>query len=74
MGEEPDWVNGVTRALAPLPEVWRRLLQLHVADGSGRCRACTAASRPAAVWPCALRIIADQAAAEHAGWPARRVG
>jgi hypothetical protein len=43
------------------PEIWRKLLVEHVADSSGRCRACRYASRAAACWPCNLWGIADQA-------------
>lgn len=43
------------------PGVWRRLSAEHVADHSGRCRACVRSSGASPVWPCSLRAIADEA-------------
>jgi hypothetical protein len=44
--------------LAGRPEVWRRLLDDHVADRLGRCRACRSSSGSGEVWPCSLHRIA----------------
>jgi hypothetical protein len=71
VGDEVDWVRGVTLALAPMPEVWQRLLGLHLADASGRCRACTRAGTgiPGAAWPCAIQIVAERARLRYLGLP-----
>lgn len=89
MVDEPAWVTNLTRELATMPELCHRLLERHTADGSGRCRGCTSAGTgsPAAVWPCALRILAQQARRCHHDqhpprpgpaavlvWPAAAVG
>jgi hypothetical protein len=47
--------------LARMPEVWPRLLELHRADPSGRCRGCTSQVGPAPRWPCVLYSAAARA-------------
>jgi hypothetical protein len=63
----PDWVRSLTAEMAPMPELWNRLLALHVADSSGRCCACTTpgTGAPAAHWPCAIYLVAQQARQRH---------
>lgn len=56
---EPEWPFEVE--LARLTEVWARLLEVHVAGGDGRCRACTSQVRPADRWPCTLYRAAARA-------------
>jgi len=50
------------RALAPFlaadDRLWRRLLDLHVADRTGHCAGCRSATGGAPVWPCTLRALA----------------
>jgi hypothetical protein len=69
VGGDADWAQAMALALAPMPELCERLLGLHVADGSGRCRACTRAGTgiPAAAWPCAIQIVAERARLHHLG-------
>lgn len=57
--------------LAPMVEVWQRLLHLHVPDPSGCCRTCTKGGTgvPATSWPCAIHGVADLARRCHAGEP-----
>lgn len=51
-------------ALAPMVEVWFRILSEHVPDTERRCRACTGArSTP---WPCSVRSLAELARRQHA--------
>jgi hypothetical protein len=53
--------------LAPMVEVWLRLLSVHVPDASGRCRACTAGGTgvPSEPWPCVIRGMAELARISH---------
>lgn len=60
--------------LAERPEVWRTLLESHVADRLGRCRACRRASGSGEVWPCSLHRIAVQARRIHELRLGRAVG
>jgi hypothetical protein len=55
-------------ALAPMVDVWRRLLDEHVASPSGRCRACTQGGTgiPTERWPCGPRKVAEAASRLHA--------
>jgi hypothetical protein len=58
---------GVAHVLADGdPRVWRRLIEDHVSDGSGRCRACRIHGVGGPHWPCTLRTVAE-AAREIAG-------
>lgn len=49
--------------LANMPDLWQRLLIVHVPDANGRCWDCRDSQGRAAVWPCVPRKIAEQAAA-----------
>ncbi|GAA3236184.1 hypothetical protein GCM10017691_34180 [Pseudonocardia petroleophila] len=53
--------------LAPMVEVWERLLTLHLPDRTGRCRTCTQGGTglPGTAWPCALHGIAELARRRH---------
>ncbi len=53
--------------LAPMVDVWRRLLDEHVSDRAGRCRTCTmgGTGQPAVSWPCTLHGVADLARHRH---------
>jgi len=53
--------------LAPMVEVWERLLVLHLPDRTGRCRTCTQGGTglPGTPWPCALHGIAELARHRH---------
>ena len=66
-----DWAAAAE--LAPMTAVWRQLLEDHVPNTVGRCRACTQGGTgiPTARWPCGPRRIAEAAAQHHAG-PQRR--
>lgn len=54
--------------LAPMTEVWQRLLLAHVSDDSGRCRTCTKGGTGLRTtpWPCTLSRLADMARRSHA--------
>jgi len=60
-----DW--SAAAELAAMPEVWRHLLDVHVPDASGRCRACTQGGTgiPARRWPCGPRKLGEAAAQLH---------
>lgn len=49
-------------ALAPMVEVWFRILTVHLPDSDDRCRACSSGT----AWPCSLRSLAELARREHA--------
>jgi hypothetical protein len=54
------------RALAPMAGLWRRLLQEHVSDGTGRCVRCRWQTRAAEHWPCRVNLLAAAAQRCHA--------
>lgn len=49
--------------LAPMVDVWQRLLAQHMPDRSGRCRTCTKGGTglPSQPWPCSIHGIAELA-------------
>lgn len=47
--------------MSQMPDVWRRVLAEHVADHTGRCRACSATPGEAASWPCQTFKVAHHA-------------
>jgi hypothetical protein len=53
--------------LAPMVNVWQRMLAEHVPDRAGRCRSCTKGGTglPAVAWPCSLHAVADLARRRH---------
>jgi hypothetical protein len=53
--------------LAPMVDLWRKLLSQHVPDRAGRCRTCTKGGTglPAVPWPCSLHAAADLARRRH---------
>ncbi len=68
-GGPPDGADlyPLAAELAPMVDVWRRLLTQHVADRAGRCRTCTKGGTglPAVPWPCSLHGVADLARRLH---------
>ena len=69
-GAEPSPVTEQERVaaeLAPMVEVWQRLLAQHVPDRAGRCRTCTKGGTglPSTPWPCVIHGIADLARRCH---------
>jgi hypothetical protein len=59
--------GGLAAELAPMVDVWQRLLDQHVPDRAGRCRTCTKGGTglPGPRWPCSLHNIADAARRSH---------
>jgi len=57
----------VADELAPMVEVWQRLLAQHVPDRAGRCRTCTKGGTGLRTtpWPCVIHGIADMARRTH---------
>ena len=53
--------------LAPMIDVWQRLLHEHTPDLTGRCRTCTKGGTglPTIQWPCSIHGIADLARRCH---------
>ncbi|MFD1522220.1 hypothetical protein ACFSJD_32305 [Pseudonocardia yunnanensis] len=66
----------VADELAPMVEVWQRLLVEHVPDAAGRCRTCTKGGTglPSMPWPCSIHGIADMARRVHDGDESAAVG
>lgn len=75
-GADPPGAREVARAarhagladeLAPMVDLWERLLATHLPDGSGRCRTCTQGGTglPGTQWPCSLHGLADLARRRH---------
>ena len=64
-----DWT--LAAELAPMTAVWRQLLDDHVPNSHGRCRACTQGGTGIATvrWPCGPRNIAEAAARYHTALP-----
>lgn len=62
----------IGRLLAPDTGAWRELLSRHVPDSSGHCRSCLSTALGAPVWPCRLRVIAEEA--QRAAGELRGVG
>lgn len=62
-GQGPVSWQQLAEVLAAMPDVYQRLLQVHVAAESGRCRACTVpgTGTPGARWPCSVRQLAELA-------------
>jgi hypothetical protein len=59
-------MHKLAAALAPMVDVWRRLLAQHVPDGAGCCCACTnGTGMPVVPWPCSLHEVADLARRRH---------
>lgn len=52
--------------LAAMPDVRSRALIEHVPDGQGRCWTCRTSAEVAAVRPCAIRRIAEEAESKAA--------
>ena len=53
--------------LAPMVDVWKRLLAQHVPDRAGRCVVCTKGGTglPSTPWPCSIHAIAEMARRRH---------
>ena len=68
-----DIPSATAIALAPMVEVWQRLLTEHVPDRHGRCMSCQWQTRSADLWPCGVFSVASaaQRAAQHAQQPGR---
>lgn len=47
--------------LAAMPDLLARALAEHVPDERGHCRECRADDGTTTAWPCAMRLIADEA-------------
>ncbi|WP_459024874.1 hypothetical protein [Pseudonocardia sp. DLS-67] len=63
LGDAMPEQQRVADELAPMVEVWQRLLAQHVPDRAGRCRTCTKGGTglPTTPWPCVIHGIADMA-------------
>lgn len=55
--------------LAAMPDLLARALAEHVPDDHGRCRECRADDGTSAPWPCAMRLLADEASGMTGGAP-----
>lgn len=53
--------SGIAVALAPMEQVWQKLLAEHVPDREGKCSACRWQTRSADSWPCRVHDVASAA-------------
>lgn len=53
--------SSAATALAPMADVWQRLLAEHVPDRQGRCVGCRWQTRAADRWPCNVYDLAAAA-------------
>jgi hypothetical protein len=58
--------------LAAMPDLLARALAEHVPDPEGRCRECREEGT-AAAWPCAMRLLAEEASGMTPAAPAQAV-
>ena len=67
MWSDPEVVRFIGGRPATREEVWHRLLNTHVPDAAGKCRACTAGGTgiPREPWPCVIRGMAELARISH---------
>lgn len=47
--------------LAAMPDLLAKALAEHIADEHGHCRECRADDGTTTPWPCAMRLLADEA-------------
>lgn len=66
--------SGLALALSALSEVWGTLLAEHEPDSYGRCRACRVSGTPGVMWPCTLRVAAEDARELARSDPAKWTG
>jgi hypothetical protein len=64
---QPGDLHQLAAELAPMVDVWKRLLAQHVPDRAGRCVVCTKGGTglPSTPWPCAIHGIAEMARRRH---------
>ena len=60
MTVEPT-IAAIGRLLAPDRGAWQALLAGHVADAGGHCAGCRSTVSGSPVWPCRLRVVAEEA-------------
>lgn len=58
-------MSPMASVMADMPEVWQRLLDAHLPDAAGRCRACRNHGTAGVPWPCTLQVIAGDARTLH---------
>jgi hypothetical protein len=60
-------LNQLAVELAPMVDVWKRLLAQHVPDKTGCCVVCTKGGTglPSRPWPCSIHAIAEMARRRH---------
>lgn len=70
----PGDLHQLAIELAPMVDVWQRLLAQHVPDRAGRCTTCTKGGTglPSQPWPCSIHAIADRAREAYAAECARQ--
>jgi hypothetical protein len=65
----PTQLRQTAAQLAPMVDVWERLIDEHIPNRSGRCRKCTqgGTGMPFVPWPCVVYGIAEMARKRHDG-------
>lgn len=73
MTSRPGDLHQLAAELAPMVDVWQRLLAQHVPDTAGRCTTCTKGGTglPSSPWPCSIHGIAALARRRHESLPRR---
>ncbi len=63
----PTQLRLAAAQLAPMVDVWERLIDEHIPNRSGRCRKCTkgGTGMPFVPWPCVVYGIAEMARRRH---------
>lgn len=65
--DDPHIWHALAEVMSLTPDHYRRLLDLHVDAGCGRCRTCTQAGTgvPGSPWPCPMSKLATLAQQIH---------
>ena len=68
---DPGDLHRVAVQMAPMVELWKRLIDEHTPNRSGRCSKCTRGGTgvSATPWPCVVYGIAEMARRRHGGEP-----
>ena len=69
LDQAPTQLRQTAAQLAPMVDVWERLIDEHIPNRSGRCRKCTkgGTGMPFVPWPCVVYGIAEMARKRHDG-------
>jgi hypothetical protein len=65
--QDPIELHRAAAQLAPMVDLWERLIAQHVPNHSGRCSKCTKGGTglPSTPWPCVVYGVAEMARRRH---------